>query len=487
MVYCVDDPIAAKQLEEAGAVAIMPLGAPIGSGLGIQNRVTIRLIVEGAGVPVLVDAGVGTASDAAQAMELGCDGVLMNTAIAEAKDPVLMARAMKAAVEAGRLAYLAGRMQKRRYADPEQPAGRAYLVAVTMCADIGASKPWSPSNWRSAASTASSKVRSSASGRRFVDLDAHRRAIARPLAASSAADGSASQLDRLDLDFAEAGGAQVALDPLRLVVAERPALHEQRRVHRETARRTRPAGDVGERGCARCCPRSPADNGRRRAARAAPRHCPAPCRDRTSRRTGRRRGRSLRPRTAGRAHRLAGTRPSRTSPASQRRRAWAWLRSVATISASGSARCSAAVTTPVPAAVSRIRAGRIRRARCARLAHKDGTAVGPCIARNSPEPSRRSGGPSRSSERRPVAQRVSLDVRRWTMATTMTDYSAEREAMVERQLKRRGITRAARSSMPFSPFRARSSSAANMRTSPMATIRCRSRPGRPSRNPTSSR
>ena len=88
MVYCVDDPIAAKQLEEAGAVAIMPLGAPIGSGLGIQNRVTIRLIVEGASVPVLVDAGVGTASDAAVAMELGCDGVLMNTAIAEAKDPV---------------------------------------------------------------------------------------------------------------------------------------------------------------------------------------------------------------------------------------------------------------------------------------------------------------------------------------------------------------------------------------------------------------
>jgi len=121
MVYCVDDPIAAKQLEEAGAVAIMPLGAPIGSGLGIQNRVTIRLIVEGAKVPVLVDAGVGTASDAAVAMELGCDGVLMNTAIAEAKDPVMMARAMKAAVEAGRLAYLAGRMGKRRYADPSSP------------------------------------------------------------------------------------------------------------------------------------------------------------------------------------------------------------------------------------------------------------------------------------------------------------------------------------------------------------------------------
>ena len=121
MVYCVDDPIAAKQLEEAGAVAIMPLGAPIGSGLGIQNRVTIRLIVEGANVPVLVDAGVGTASDASVAMELGCDGVLMNTAIAEAKDPVMMARAMKLAVESGRLAYRAGRMGQRRYADPSSP------------------------------------------------------------------------------------------------------------------------------------------------------------------------------------------------------------------------------------------------------------------------------------------------------------------------------------------------------------------------------
>ena len=121
MVYCVDDPIAAKQLEEAGAVAIMPLGAPIGSGLGIQNQVTIRLIVEGAGVPVLVDAGVGTASDAAVAMELGCDGVLMNTAIAEAKDPVTMAGAMRLAVEAGRLAYRAGRMGRRRYADPSSP------------------------------------------------------------------------------------------------------------------------------------------------------------------------------------------------------------------------------------------------------------------------------------------------------------------------------------------------------------------------------
>lgn len=121
MVYCVDDPIGAKQLEEAGAVAIMPLGAPIGSGLGIQNRVTIRLIVEGAKVPVLVDAGVGTASDAAVAMELGCEGVLMNTAIAEAKDPVMMAQAMKLAVEAGRLAYTAGRMGRRMYADPSSP------------------------------------------------------------------------------------------------------------------------------------------------------------------------------------------------------------------------------------------------------------------------------------------------------------------------------------------------------------------------------
>ena len=121
MVYCVDDPIAAKRLENAGAVAIMPLGAPIGSGLGIQNRVTIRLIVEGAGVPVLVDAGVGTASDAAVAMELGCDGVLMNTALAEAKDPILMAGAMRRAVEAGRMAYRAGRMGQRRYADPSSP------------------------------------------------------------------------------------------------------------------------------------------------------------------------------------------------------------------------------------------------------------------------------------------------------------------------------------------------------------------------------
>lgn len=121
MVYCSDDPILAKRLEELGCCAIMPLAAPIGSGLGVQNPVGIRLIVEQSAVPVIVDAGVGTASDAAIAMELGCDGVLMNTAIAEAKDPALMARAMCHAVEAGRLAYLAGRMQKKRYADPSSP------------------------------------------------------------------------------------------------------------------------------------------------------------------------------------------------------------------------------------------------------------------------------------------------------------------------------------------------------------------------------
>jgi thiazole synthase len=121
MVYCSDDPLMAKRLEEMGAAAIMPLAAPIGSGLGVQNPVGIRMIVEEAKVPVIVDAGVGTASDAAVAMELGCDGVLMNTAIAEAKNPVTMAKAMKHAVEAGRLAYLAGRMAKKRYADPSSP------------------------------------------------------------------------------------------------------------------------------------------------------------------------------------------------------------------------------------------------------------------------------------------------------------------------------------------------------------------------------
>jgi thiazole synthase len=123
MVYCSDDPILAKQLEQIGCVAVMPLASLIGSGMGILNPWNLSLIIEHAKVPVLVDAGVGTASDAAIAMELGCDGVLMNTAIAAAKNPVLMASAMKKAVEAGREAYLAGRMPKKFYsATPSSPA-----------------------------------------------------------------------------------------------------------------------------------------------------------------------------------------------------------------------------------------------------------------------------------------------------------------------------------------------------------------------------
>lgn len=121
MVYTNDDPIMARELAEMGCVAVMPLAAPIGSGLGIQNRYNILTIVEEATVPIIVDAGVGTASDAAIAMELGCDGVLMNTAIAGADDPVLMASAMKKAVEAGREAFLAGRIPRRRYASASSP------------------------------------------------------------------------------------------------------------------------------------------------------------------------------------------------------------------------------------------------------------------------------------------------------------------------------------------------------------------------------
>jgi thiazole synthase len=121
MVYCSDDPIAAKRLEEMGCVAIMPLGAPIGSGLGVQNPLMIRMIIEQAKVPVLVDAGVGTAYDATFAMELGCDAVLVNSAIAMAGDPVMMARAMKAGVEAGRLALRAGRIPRRDAATPSSP------------------------------------------------------------------------------------------------------------------------------------------------------------------------------------------------------------------------------------------------------------------------------------------------------------------------------------------------------------------------------
>jgi thiazole synthase len=121
MVYCSDDPLMAKRLEDVGAVAIMPLAAPIGSGMGMQATVNIRMIIEDAKVPIVVDAGIGTASDAAVAMELGCDAVLTNTAIAHARDPVKMAGAMKLAVQAGRMAWLAGRMPKKAYADPSSP------------------------------------------------------------------------------------------------------------------------------------------------------------------------------------------------------------------------------------------------------------------------------------------------------------------------------------------------------------------------------
>lgn len=121
MVYTSDDPILCKRLEQIGCVAVMPLAAPIGSGLGVQNRYNLLEIVENASVPIIVDAGVGTASDAAIAMELGCDGVLMNTAIAGARDPVRMARAMRLAVEAGRDAFLAGRIPRKRYASASSP------------------------------------------------------------------------------------------------------------------------------------------------------------------------------------------------------------------------------------------------------------------------------------------------------------------------------------------------------------------------------
>jgi thiazole synthase len=127
MVYCSDDPILARRLAELGCVAVMPLAAPIGSGLGIRNPYNIRFILEEAKVPVLVDAGVGTASDAALAMELGCDGVLMNTAIAQAQNPVLMASAMKKAVEAGREAFRAGRMPRKQYGSPSSPLGGTFF------------------------------------------------------------------------------------------------------------------------------------------------------------------------------------------------------------------------------------------------------------------------------------------------------------------------------------------------------------------------
>lgn len=127
MVYTSDDPILCKRLEEIGCVAVMPLAAPIGSGLGIQNKYNLLTIIENANVPIIVDAGVGTASDAAIAMELGCDGVLMNTAIAAARNPVLMASAMKKAIEAGREAFLAGRMPRKRYASASSPVDGLFL------------------------------------------------------------------------------------------------------------------------------------------------------------------------------------------------------------------------------------------------------------------------------------------------------------------------------------------------------------------------
>jgi thiazole synthase len=123
MVYCADDPVAARRLEDMGCVAIMPLGAPIGSGLGLQNPAMIAILKQQARVPVLVDAGVGTASDACIAMELGCDAVLLNSAIAHAGDPILMAGAMASAVRAGRLAFLAGRMPRKTGAEPSSPLG----------------------------------------------------------------------------------------------------------------------------------------------------------------------------------------------------------------------------------------------------------------------------------------------------------------------------------------------------------------------------
>lgn len=127
MVYTMDDPVACRRFEEMGCTAVMPLAAPIGSGLGIQNKHNLALILEQANVPILVDAGVGTASDVAVAMELGCDGVLLNTAVAQARDPLQMARAMRLAVEAGRSAFLAGRMAKRLYGSASSPLAGAFF------------------------------------------------------------------------------------------------------------------------------------------------------------------------------------------------------------------------------------------------------------------------------------------------------------------------------------------------------------------------
>ncbi len=138
--YCIDDPVLCKKLEDAGCAAVMPLAAPIGSGLGIRNPHNLEIILENARIPVIVDAGVGTASDAVVAMELGCDGVLMNTAIAHAGDPVLMAEAMRESVRAGRKAFRAGRMPKKRYANASSPpSGIVGASAPSLAADAPAS------------------------------------------------------------------------------------------------------------------------------------------------------------------------------------------------------------------------------------------------------------------------------------------------------------------------------------------------------------
>ena len=183
-------------------------------------------------MPVLVDAGVGTASDAAVAMELGCDGVLMNTAIAEAKDPVLMARAMKAAVEAGRAGLSRRADAEAPLRRPVEPAGGAYLVAVTRCADIGASKPITPSHGISAAPAASIAASSLAGSRSSISLRSgdpqHM-----PMAASRAEPAAAVLLHRLELDVGEAGGDEVVLDLRRVGIAERSAVEEARRIVRE--------------------------------------------------------------------------------------------------------------------------------------------------------------------------------------------------------------------------------------------------------------
>ena len=341
MVYCVDDPIAAKQLEEAGAVAIMPLGAPIGSGLGIQNRVTIRLIVEGANVPVLVDAGVGTASDAAVAMELGCDGVLMNTAIAEAKDPVLMARAMKLAVEAGRLAYLAGRMAEAPLRRSVQPAGGADLsrghdVRRHWRIEAG----WDPQTPKRSFSRVRN-ARSSMPGSSSSMLDCAPAFREQGAIAASRAEAARLRSSIVSISISlKPAARQVALDPAKVTSSRMGLRTGTRGIVREHVDRTR-------------CPKwrrdilidaIPDDE---EVAAAIAEH-PARfgigahlVRKEHRRRTGRRPGRSCDRRRGEPAHRLPEAYVGRTQSVLVRRSSIGALRSVAMISASGSARCSA--------------------------------------------------------------------------------------------------------------------------------------------------